>query len=170
MRLQELAQASGRLAIANDKAAEELTALLQKWFAKHFLKGIKLPLLKTMYGTEAFNAFTACLTEHGEAAVITVLRKLDPHRDDILDSDTNRDGGSHPRACSGSDPTHPEAEKREDGQRTIRKIDKGRRDLRAITSLTASVTAAKHKSTSREPPITHQASRATVFPSALTMM
>ena len=84
MRLQELAQASGRLAIANDKAAEELTALLEKWFAKHFLKGIKLPLLKTMYGTEAFNAFTACLTEHGEAAVITVLRKLDPHRDDIL--------------------------------------------------------------------------------------
>ncbi len=84
MRLNELAQASARLAIANEKASEELAAALEKWFAKHFVKGIKLPLLKSLYGTEAFNAYSACLADQSEATVIAVLRKLDPFREEFL--------------------------------------------------------------------------------------
>jgi len=84
MRLQDLAQTSARLAIANDKSSEELRTLLEKWFTKHFVKGIKLPLLKSMHATGAFQAFFGCLTERDEADVIAVLRKLDPHRAELL--------------------------------------------------------------------------------------
>lgn len=86
MRLQDLALASARVAIANEKASEDLTAVLEKWFAKHLVKGIKLPMLRAMHDTGAFNAFSECLTQHGEADVIAVLRKVDPHRADILSS------------------------------------------------------------------------------------
>jgi hypothetical protein len=41
MRLQDLALASARVAVANEKASEDLGALLEKWFAKHLVKGIK---------------------------------------------------------------------------------------------------------------------------------
>jgi hypothetical protein len=84
MRLRQLADTSGRLAISNDEAAGDLSILLEKWFAKHFLKGIKLPALKAMHGTDAFDAFSACLAEHGEEAVIAILRKLDPHRHELF--------------------------------------------------------------------------------------
>ena len=43
MRLQDLALASARVAIASEKASDELSALLDKWFAKHLVKGITLP-------------------------------------------------------------------------------------------------------------------------------
>jgi hypothetical protein len=86
MRLQDLASASARVAVANEKAAEDLSALLEKWFAKHLVKGIKLPLLSAMHDTGTINAFFQCLAEHGEADVIAVLRKVDPNRAEILSS------------------------------------------------------------------------------------
>ena len=86
MRLQDLALASARVAIANEKASEDLSALLEKWFAKHLVKGIKLPMLRAMHDTGAINAFSECLAERDEADVIAVLRKVDPHRADILSS------------------------------------------------------------------------------------
>jgi hypothetical protein len=84
MRLQDLAQNSGQLAVASEKASQELAALLGKWFTKHFVKGIKLPLLRAMYGTATFSAFSRCLAEHDETAVIAVLRKIDPFSEDIF--------------------------------------------------------------------------------------
>jgi hypothetical protein len=84
MRLQDLALASARVAIADEKASEDLSALLDKWFAKHLVKGIKLPALRAMHDAGAFAAFADCLANHDEADVIAVLRKVDPHRADIL--------------------------------------------------------------------------------------
>ena len=46
MRLQNLALVSARVAIANEKASEDLSALLEKWFTKHLVKGIKLAMLQ----------------------------------------------------------------------------------------------------------------------------
>lgn len=84
MRLQDLALASARVAIADEKASEDLSALLEKWFVKHLVKGIKLSMLKAVHHAGAFTAFADCLAAHGEADVIAVLRKVDPHRADIL--------------------------------------------------------------------------------------
>jgi hypothetical protein len=84
MRLQELALASARAAIANEKAAEDLSALLEKWFAKHLVKGIKLPMLRALHDAGALSAFADCLSAHSEADVIGVLRKVDPHKVNIL--------------------------------------------------------------------------------------
>jgi hypothetical protein len=84
MRLQDRALASARVAIANEKASEELKVLLEKWFAKHLVKGVKLPMLRNIHDAGAFAAFADCLATHNEADVIAILRKLDPHRAEIL--------------------------------------------------------------------------------------
>jgi hypothetical protein len=84
MRLQDLALASARVAMANEKASEDLSALLGKWFAKHLVEGIKLPMLRAMHDAGAFPAFAHCLAAHDEADVIAVLRRVDPHRADML--------------------------------------------------------------------------------------
>jgi hypothetical protein len=94
MRLQDLALATARLAIANEKASEELSALLEKWFAKHLVKGIRLPMLRAMHDTGAFAAYFDCLATRDEADVIAVLRKVDPHRTDML-SRTRREIEAH---------------------------------------------------------------------------
>ena len=86
MRLQDLALASARVAVANEKASEDLGALLEKWFAKHLVKGIKLPMLRAMHDTGTIGTFSEYLAEHDESDVIAVLRKVDPHRADILRS------------------------------------------------------------------------------------
>jgi len=84
MRLQDLALASARVAIASDKASEDLGTLLEKWFVKHLVRGIKLPMLRALHDAGAFPAFADCLAAHDEADVIAVLRKVDPHRIDLL--------------------------------------------------------------------------------------
>jgi hypothetical protein len=84
MRLQDLALASARVAIASEKASEDLSALLDKWFAKHLVKGIKLPMLRAMHDAGALPAFADCLAAHNEADVIAILRRVDPHRAEIL--------------------------------------------------------------------------------------
>lgn len=84
MRLQDRAQVCGRLGVTSDKAATELNDLLAKWFNKHFVKGLTLPLLKGMRGTEALTAFELGLGDGSEADVIAIVRKLDPHRTELL--------------------------------------------------------------------------------------
>ena len=84
MRLQDRAQLCARLGVLTNKAGVDLDSLLSKWFNKHFVKGLKLPVLKSMKGTEALSAFEAGLSECSDAEVIGAMRKLDPHRDELL--------------------------------------------------------------------------------------
>lgn len=84
MRLQDRAQLCARLGVLTNKAGADLDSLLSKWFSKHFVKGLKLPLLKSMKGTEALASFEAGLSGCSEDEVIGVVRKLDPHRPEVL--------------------------------------------------------------------------------------
>lgn len=84
MRLQELALASARVSIASEKASDELSAFLEKWFTKHLVAGLSLTALRALHDAGALNSFLECLAVHNEADVITVLRKVDPHRSNIL--------------------------------------------------------------------------------------
>src|SRR5262245_19357355 len=84
MRLQDLALASARAAIATEKASDDLSALLEKWFAKHLVKGSELPMLQAMHAAGAFDSCSECLATRDETDVIAVLRKVDPHRSDIF--------------------------------------------------------------------------------------
>jgi hypothetical protein len=84
MRLHDLALASARVAITSEKASDELSALLEKWFAKHLVKGITLPGLRAMHNAGALKSFLECLPTRSEADVIAILRKVDPHGVAIL--------------------------------------------------------------------------------------
>jgi hypothetical protein len=89
------------MAVANEKASEDLNAVLEKWFSKHLVKGIKLPVLRALHGAGAFNAFSERLAEHSEADVIGILRKVDPNRTEIL-SGTRAQMESHLRDLAAS--------------------------------------------------------------------
>ena len=84
MRLQDRAQLCAQLGVLTNKAGSDLDSLLSKWFSKHFVKGLKLPLLKSVKGTEALASFEAGLSGCSEHEVIGVVRKLDPHRPEVL--------------------------------------------------------------------------------------
>jgi len=84
MRFDNVARAAGRLAVMTDKSGAELQAFLTKWFEKHFVKGLSLSLLRSMHGSEAFDAFLTFIENGGEAVTIAVVRKLDPHRPDVM--------------------------------------------------------------------------------------
>jgi hypothetical protein len=84
MRLQDLALASARVSVASEKAADELSAALKKWFAKHLVTGISLSALRALHGAGALGSFLECLPTRSDADVIAILRKVDPHRSAIL--------------------------------------------------------------------------------------
>jgi hypothetical protein len=84
MRLQDLALASARTAVASQKAADELSATLEKWFAKHFVTGISLLSLRAVHDAGVLGALLECLRTRGEADVIAILRKVDPHSGAVL--------------------------------------------------------------------------------------
>lgn len=84
MRLDEQAQASAELAPTDRMASEELAALLEKWFIKHFVKGIKLSQLKGLCISGLYDSFSRCLEQQSEPCVIAVVRKLDPHGTEVL--------------------------------------------------------------------------------------
>ena len=84
MRLQDLALASARVAIASEKAADELSSALNKWFAKHLVTGISLPALRALHSAGALGPFLECLPARNVVDVIAILRKVDPHRSAIL--------------------------------------------------------------------------------------
>jgi len=105
VRLLDRAQACVRLSALSDKSAVELQTLLEKWFAKHFVKGINLPMLKQMHGSEAYAAFEACLGASSEADLIAIIRKVDPHCVGIL-SGTRSELAIHiQRLAAGHAPT-----------------------------------------------------------------
>lgn len=84
MNIQEKCQAVGRLATLEAAASDELSVVIDKWLAKYFVKGLKLPLLKAMYASQIFEALAQILKVAPEAQVITALQKVDPHNKDIL--------------------------------------------------------------------------------------
>jgi hypothetical protein len=84
MKLRNKAEYCGRLSVTVEKASSELDTLLDKWFSKHFISGLKLPLLKSMSGTDGFIAFEAMVFEVEEAKLIAAVRKLDPHNVELL--------------------------------------------------------------------------------------
>lgn len=84
MKLRNKAEYCGRLSVTAEKASSQLDTLLDKWFAKNFISGLKLPLLKSMNGTDGFVAFEAMISEVEEAKLISVVRKLDPYRVELL--------------------------------------------------------------------------------------
>jgi hypothetical protein len=84
VQLVDRSKACARLSVLSNQATADLEASLVKWFAKHFVKGINVPLLKRMNGSEAYTAFKACLGASGEADLIAIVRKLDPHRAGLL--------------------------------------------------------------------------------------
>jgi hypothetical protein len=84
MRLHDLALVSARVAITSEKASDELSALLEKWFAKHLVKGITLPGLRAMHNAGVLSSFLECLPTRSETDVIAILRKVDPHGVAIL--------------------------------------------------------------------------------------
>ncbi|MFZ1105369.1 MAG: hypothetical protein WAN86_21370, partial [Hyphomicrobiaceae bacterium] len=66
------------------KASDELSTLLEKWFAKHLVTGISLPMLRVLHETGALSSFLECLAARDETDVIAILRRVDPHRSGIL--------------------------------------------------------------------------------------
>ena len=84
MKIQEKCQAIGRLATLQTAASDDLSVLIDKWLEKHFLKGLKLPLLNALHASQIFDSFAQLLKVAPEAQVITALQKVDPHNKDIL--------------------------------------------------------------------------------------
>ena len=82
--LETKARISARLAVASGKAGSELGMLLDKWFEKHFVKGITLPLAKGMHATGTMSGFEEAMQGYGDQTVVAVVRKLDPHCISIL--------------------------------------------------------------------------------------
>ncbi len=68
----------------NEKAQAALSKALTGWFSAQFIKGIKLPLLRSIHQAGAYPAFSELLAEATDADRITVLSKVDPHRPEML--------------------------------------------------------------------------------------
>ncbi len=83
MKVSEAAQAAARLAVVTEKSEGALADLLRKWYTAQFVKGIKLPLLRSIYQAGAYPAFAQFLTEASDADRSTILNKLDKHRPDL---------------------------------------------------------------------------------------
>lgn len=87
MKISERAQLCGRLALANEKAAGELSALLDKWVQKHFTKATSAQALAVLRSSGALPALVAWLTSRSSTAdVLAIIRKVDQHNKEILSS------------------------------------------------------------------------------------
>ena len=83
MKVSEAAQAAARLAVVTEKSETALADLLRKWYAAQFIKGIKLPLLRSIHQAGAYPAFAQFLAEATDADRSTILNKLDKYYPDI---------------------------------------------------------------------------------------
>lgn len=84
MKLHDKAAQCARLGAVSGKAAADLDEMLQKWFVKHFVKGLTLPVLKSLNGTEGLTAFENILSAVPDHELLAVVRKLDAHRPELL--------------------------------------------------------------------------------------
>jgi hypothetical protein len=86
MKLSETANTAARLAVVSEKSQTAFNKALWIWFSAQFAIGMKLPLLRSVYSAGAFPAFTELLSASvdSERLRIEILRKVDPHSQDIL--------------------------------------------------------------------------------------
>ena len=84
MRIHDKVEASALLSVQEAKAGRDLELLLDKWFAKHFVKGVKLPLLRSLHSTGSVSKFMQLLALRPLSDIIAVARKLDPHMVGLL--------------------------------------------------------------------------------------
>ena len=99
MHLKDKADSFARLGLVSDKARDELSVALDKWFAKWFVKGIKLATLRELGDAQAYDAFERVLRGLAEAEVIAIVRKVDPENRAIL-SRARADIENHIRALA----------------------------------------------------------------------
>ena len=83
MKLADAAQAAARLALVNDKSRVALEDQLHKWFSTHFVKGVKLELLRAVHQAGAYPAFAQLIAEATDAERSAMLTKIDKHRPEM---------------------------------------------------------------------------------------
>jgi hypothetical protein len=67
------------LAVVTDDASNQLEQALNKWFVKAFISGAKLALLRSLYKSGAFGAFSQLLSDFQNKDYVTILAKVDKH-------------------------------------------------------------------------------------------
>ena len=88
MKIQDRAHLSGRLALANERAADELETLLDKWVLKHFVKGTSAQALMLLRSSGGLQSLVTWLNSRQSTSdVLAIIRKLDRHNRDVLVSD-----------------------------------------------------------------------------------
>ncbi len=99
MQIKDKALACARLSANSDKAGTELTTVLDKWFEKHFVKGVSLKALQSLDATDALATFESVIALRSEADLIAVMRKVDPQNVTVL-SKSRADMMLHIRALA----------------------------------------------------------------------
>jgi len=83
MKTSDAAQAAARLALVNEKANTAFDTMIQKWFVAQFVRGMKLPLLRSIYNSGVFPHFSDLTELATDADLLTILAKVDKHNSDI---------------------------------------------------------------------------------------
>lgn len=87
MRIIDKTQACGRLALAEENAARDLSSLLDKWVQKHFIKKTSSQSLAVLRSSGALPSLLTWLRSRESASdVLAIIRKIDKHNKDILSS------------------------------------------------------------------------------------
>lgn len=68
----------------SEKSQAALSKALSNWFTAQFIKSIKLQQLRAVHQAGAYPAFAELLNEAPDADRITLLKKVDPYRPDML--------------------------------------------------------------------------------------
>jgi hypothetical protein len=79
-----MATAAARLAVVGDKQQGALTKALTAWFSAQFVKSGKIQQLRTIHQSGAYAAFAELLNAASDADRVTLLKKVDPHRPEIM--------------------------------------------------------------------------------------
>lgn len=79
MRLADAAAAAARVAVVSNKCELALSEALKKWFSINFVKGAKLPLLRSVYQAGAYPAFAQILENLSDEDRAIIIAKLDKH-------------------------------------------------------------------------------------------
>lgn len=84
MKLAQAAPAAARLSVVSEKSQTALSKALSGWFTAQFIKSAKLQQLRDVHNAGAYAAFAELLAEAPDADRITLLKKVDQHRPELL--------------------------------------------------------------------------------------